>query len=250
VLSEILQNESVTAIREALNYMRARLARDAHAANLVPRVESLLLKLNAISASGSTAPPDPALLEQLVQEINGENCAIYGELTCRACRMKLPQSWPGNFFRPIQQAPLLPTPPTPGPRGPNTTEEWLFVARERAQDGSAMMVARPTSAGAVYMMGYGIECSLKGFLRSQSRPFPTSGRAGHNLRALWEVAGFRLSDLNDHNGAKTFYIECWSTDLRYEADLPSSTSPEVLLQAAGELVGWIQKMARRTRRAR
>jgi hypothetical protein len=251
VIREILKIEPIAAIREALDCTKARLAKDAHASDLVPRVESLLVRLDAISTSGLGAQADLVQLEQLVRRINEERCALFGELTGRACKEKLQQSWPSTFFFPVPPAP--PAPPAfrmPGPRGPDTIEGWLNVARERAQDGSAMISARPTSAGPVYMMGYGIECSLKGYLKSQRRAFPTSGRAGHDLRALWEAAGFRLSDINDKNGAKTFYIERWSTDLRYAAVLPDSTAPGDLLRAAHDLIGWIQQKAKRTRSAR
>jgi HEPN domain-containing protein len=133
---------------------------------------------------------------------------------------------------------------------PNTADEWIEVANERATDAEAIKKENPTSVGSVYMAGYAIECSLKALLQSRVIPFPTHGKKGHNLKELWEASGFRLSDLQDRKGTQAFFIENWSTDLRYYRCLENSPGLEVteLVAGAKKLSGWIQKQIRRSRR--
>ena len=133
---------------------------------------------------------------------------------------------------------------------PTSSDGWRDVARERASDADALLSRRQRSAGSVYLAGYAIECSLKAFLQRRGMPFPTAGGAGHDLRGLWLQSGFRLGDLSDASGAKTFFIKDWSTDLRYEVapSLPCS-APE-LVGGARQLSGWIQTQIRRQRSPR
>ncbi|NJL82146.1 MAG: HEPN domain-containing protein [Chloroflexaceae bacterium] len=127
---------------------------------------------------------------------------------------------------------------------PTTSEDWLDIANERAADAEAMTRTRGESTGCVYMAGYAIECSLKALLRRKNEPFPTSGRSGHNLRELWE-ASFKLRDLYDPTGAKSFFIESWNTSLRYELTCCSKLKVGELVDGAKSLSGWIQTQIRR-----
>lgn len=131
---------------------------------------------------------------------------------------------------------------------PTTAEEWISVANERAVDAQAMLPLRSHSAGPVYLAGYAIECSLKAYLQNSGRAFPRSGREGHNLRALWACAGFRLIDLKDTRGSKTFYINSWSTNIRYQNSLMSNIDSAELVSGARQLTGWIQSQIRRMRK--
>ncbi|MGB0388016.1 MAG: hypothetical protein ACPGWR_24640 [Ardenticatenaceae bacterium] len=127
---------------------------------------------------------------------------------------------------------------------PNTPQEWLAVANERAADAEAMLPSRTNSVGPVYMIGYAIECTLKAYLRSQNKPFPAHGTAGHNLKGLWQACGFRLYELRDRTGHKTFFIQSWGTHLRYEQVLSGSFSSESLVNEGKKLAGWIEKQIR------
>ncbi len=131
---------------------------------------------------------------------------------------------------------------------PTTASDWVVVANERAADAVAIEKTRSNSIGYIYLAGYAIECSLKALLQRQGKPFPKHGQEGHNLRGLWEAAGFRLSDLSDANGAKTFFIEHWETALRYELTCDSSLKMAELVAGAKHLSGWIQSRIRRTPR--
>lgn len=131
---------------------------------------------------------------------------------------------------------------------PNNAETWLAVATERALDAEAMLSSRPNSVGSVYMAGYVVECALKAYLKGRNKSFTIRGAEGHNLKGLWNAAGFRLSDLNDTSGERTYYIELWGTHLRYESEINSNIPACSLLKGAKFLVGWIQNQIRRQRR--
>jgi hypothetical protein len=130
---------------------------------------------------------------------------------------------------------------------PVTAEDWLSVAKERAADAEAMKESRSLSTGPVYMAGYAIECSLKAYLQVKGIPFPKRGSEGHDLKGLWQATCFPISDLGDTNGAKAFYIQSWSTDLRYNASMEAGGLPcQELMKGARALTGLIQNRTRRT----
>jgi len=125
----------------------------------------------------------------------------------------------------------------------------MTVARERGADAEAMLPNRTASIGPVYMAGYAIECAIKGYLQYKGIPRPTSGQDGHNLKGLWKQAGFRLADLKDSNGNRAFFFQQWSTDFRYQVNIPQDISNSAdLVDAAKKLTRWIQAQTRRQRR--
>ncbi|CDM92641.1 MULTISPECIES: HEPN domain-containing protein [Limnospira] len=130
---------------------------------------------------------------------------------------------------------------------PSKPQDWINLANERAADADEISKTRKTSVASVYLAGYAIECSLKALLQERGTGFPKHGQQGHNLRELWESANFRLSDLSDPTGAKTFYLEKWNTSLRYEVTCDSLLSHQELVEKAKQLTGWIQTQMRRTR---
>lgn len=132
---------------------------------------------------------------------------------------------------------------------PKTTQDWIDVAIARGADADALGKERPASIAAVYMVGYAVECSLKAYLRSQGKPFPERGSAGHNLRALWKQSGFQLRDLADENGTRTYFVEGWTTSLRYSAGLPALPSDQAeLLNGAKNLVKFLRGQMKRNHR--
>lgn len=133
---------------------------------------------------------------------------------------------------------------------PNTAQEWLTVANERAADAEAMLSSRSNSIGPIYMAGYAIECSFKAYLQSRGIAFPSRGSEGHNLKALWRASKFKLRDLNDNIGNKTFFIHSWSTDLRYEPRFDENLSSQSLVKGAKSVTSWIQQQIRRRKRRR
>lgn len=132
---------------------------------------------------------------------------------------------------------------------PNTYEDWLEVSMERQADANALL-CRGKSCGPVYMAGYAVEASLKALLKITRRRFPGGGPEGHNLKALWKASGFQLNDLNDEKGERAFFVEKWSTDLRYEVSYDLHHDTESLVLAAGKLAGWIKTQLRRKNRNR
>ncbi len=131
---------------------------------------------------------------------------------------------------------------------PTTTEEWMTVARERGADAEAMLPTREASVGPVYMAGYAVECAVKGYLQHRGIPRPRGGQGGHNLKGLWKQAGFRLADLRDADGSKSFFIEQWSTAYRYQANIPQNIPKSGdLIIAARRLARWLQAQTKRER---
>ena len=134
---------------------------------------------------------------------------------------------------------------------PRNAEDWLEVAKERAADTDSVAKSRPASVGPVYLAGYVVECTLKAYLCKSGVRRPPSGRAGHNLRELWDAAGFRLADLPNRGEHAGFFVNSWSTSLRYETSLHSTgqTSAELIL-AAKQMSGWIRTRMLRDRKRR
>ena len=133
---------------------------------------------------------------------------------------------------------------------PTTAKDWIAVAKERAADAEAIKKVKPSAVGSVYMAGYAIECSLKALLQSRGTAFPKHGQEGHNLHGLWEASNFKLSDLSDEKGSKTFFIQHWNTALRYEISCESTLEVAELVDGARQLTGWIQSKLRRQSRKR
>lgn len=104
------------------------------------------------------------------------------------------------------------------------------------------------SVAAVYLAGYAVECSLKAYLQRVGRGFPTSGPAGHDLRELWKAARFRLADLGDSQGNRTYFIERWHTGLRYNDTIDTVFDAGVLVEGAVQLAGWVQGQLNRWER--
>jgi len=119
---------------------------------------------------------------------------------------------------------------------PNTFEDWIEVSKERQSDAIALLKSRKDSTGPVYMVGYAIETYLKAVIAKNKKVVPKI----HEIRQLWIKAGFKLSDIKDKSGEKTFFFEDWTTDLRYETLLSQAHNSNSLVKAAGNILSWIQ----------
>jgi hypothetical protein len=117
------------------------------------------------------------------------------------------------------------------------------AARARARE-AHHLASRGYMSGALYLAGYVVECKLKILLSKMGKPYPTAGRAGHDLKALWDAAGLRHED---RGGFRRAFIEYWSTDLRYSAVVSSIHAPEDLFRAAQNLAGYVTKRTESTR---
>ena len=141
---------------------------------------------------------------------------------------------------------------------PNTWEHWREIAIERAEDAGSIAEKRPNSLGSVYMVGYAVECALKAYLQRKGISFASKGKEGHHLKTLWKKAGFRLSDINDTKGQQIFFIQEWTTNLRYEVRdnegylliQGQGLNIKELIEGAKQLSGWIHKKIKRLGRGR
>ena len=117
------------------------------------------------------------------------------------------------------------------------------AARARQRE-SKLLQEHNHMCGAVYLVGYVVECKLKTLLHKRGRPYPRSGSAGHDLRGLWDAAGLRSQDLS---GYKKAFLDTWTTSLRYSSTLPAGTSAEELLRGAQELASYVTSRIRHAR---
>lgn len=120
------------------------------------------------------------------------------------------------------------------------------AARARAAEANVLANSGHL-CGAVYLAGYVVECKLKTLLNKMGKPFPTSGRGGHDLIGLWTAAGLAASA---PSGFRRAFLEYWNTKMRYAAAIESSHSPEDLLRGAQELAGFISNRIANTRGVR
>jgi HEPN domain-containing protein len=127
---------------------------------------------------------------------------------------------------------------------PANKEAWLAVANERATDAKRLQ-EKAREVAAVYMAGYAVESALKAYCSHCGISYKGSGRAGHNLNALWKLAGFQLRDVADPNGTHTFFIREWSTDLRYHDQYDFPISTDQLVKGAVTLMQLIQSRIKR-----
>ena len=129
---------------------------------------------------------------------------------------------------------------------PNTIDDWLEAASARSTDAHNLYDKRSFVA-ALYLSGYVVECRLKALIIINGNKPPTWGPKGHELRGLVEKAGFRLSDIGPD---RRQFLEHWSTDLRYQASLPSGMDHASFFEAAKGLSGWLAKRIKRPQRRR
>lgn len=104
---------------------------------------------------------------------------------------------------------------------------WEDVARTRATESGALADGGHY-LGAVYLQGYNIECLLKRFHQIQGKPFPEHGKAGHDLKGLWQSSGLTAAP----RGHSAEFLEAWSTNLRYEVALPAGSDAHTLMAGA------------------
>lgn len=129
---------------------------------------------------------------------------------------------------------------------PSTAQEWLEVARERVGDANSMLPGRANSVGPSYVAGYAVEAALKAYLQARGIPRPAGGRPGHDLRALWKATGLKLRDLKDTDGCAAFFVNEWTTALRYQVTRPPGHQESIrLVETAGRLVGNLSGRIRR-----
>src|SRR5690606_18795069 len=107
---------------------------------------------------------------------------------------------------------------------PRTAREWRLVAKERGID-SKKLKDENRKLASLYFLGYVIECLLKAYIVGIGKKPVLSGNRGHDLRLLWETAGLKPSDFT---AGKRWFVQNWSSSLRYEIMWPSHLNFEEL----------------------
>ena len=230
-----------------LQYTIRRLKKDPRV-QACKEFEPLVERLQELDKQVSVHP------ELSLAAINDIRCEVFGLLSWVACSNQLDPVWPRNFFKQGSNNTSI-EPPSLDPQarvatfpGPQSWQDWLVIAQHRAEDARTLLSCSQ-GIGAVYMAGYAVGCSLKALMLRLGKPFPTSGSGGHDLRALWNASGFRMCDLGpDQKGAKTYFVDCWSTSLRYEQHLGSETLPAMeLVNGAAQISGFLHTQVKRHR---
>jgi hypothetical protein len=130
---------------------------------------------------------------------------------------------------------------------PNTADGWLKVGDIHA-DAAGTLRAAGRAHIALYLAGYYVECNAKAVCMAGHRRPPATGSAGHDLVALLEIAGIRLSDLQTDWRR---FMERRRVDLRYEEGMPPDIEGPEMYEAGHALGSYLRRLARRqARRAR
>jgi len=130
---------------------------------------------------------------------------------------------------------------------PSSKDARFFYrcAAERYEDAEILLRAGRTT-GAVYMAGYGIECTLKALILSAVPPGNIAavlesfrGNLAHDynwLRARYRISGGTIlpRDINHH----FTLVNYWSTDLRYVPRTLREGEAEAFLKAAEAIIQW------------
>lgn len=131
---------------------------------------------------------------------------------------------------------------------PANKEAWLDVAKARASDAKTLVESDSCTIAATYMAGYVVESTLKAYCSHLGKSSKGWGRAGHNLKLIWKKSGLRLSDLQDKDGTCAFFVQEWSTDLRYCSEDDFSHDAKQLVNGALKLAKSINRHIKRSTR--
>ena len=122
------------------------------------------------------------------------------------------------------------------------------VARQRFTDAESLF-REHRYIGAVYLTGYAVECSLKALILARTPPKDQAtlvkgdfiGSRGHNLEHFKEL----LKEKNQHMPQEVYEVfrrvNKWSTNLRYEVGLGSVQQASSYLEAAKQIMDWVEK---------
>lgn len=117
---------------------------------------------------------------------------------------------------------------------PASPADWLVVASNRAGDATVLRDGL-RHHGAVYVIGYWVECAAKAWVWASTRSLPTST---HSIVDLISQGGLALSDLP--SDLRSFAVTR-DVALRYELQVPGSW--EIDYDRAVQLGTRFRKMA-------
>lgn len=127
---------------------------------------------------------------------------------------------------------------------PSTATGWVKVGDIHA-DAAGALRASGRNHIALYLTGYYVECNAKAVcLAGHQRP-QVKGRGGHDLVALLEMGGIRLSDLRAEWRS---FVERRQVDLRYEESMPSDVEDPSMYHAGHDLGSHLRRLAHRNAR--
>jgi antitoxin component of MazEF toxin-antitoxin module len=156
------------------------------------------------------------------------------------CRVTIPDAVVQTLgLRPGREVEVrFPEMPTPE-RGLGTAAQWRHLADQRLEDAQVLLSSHKRRInGAVYLGGYGIECSLKAAICvvKDLPTLPVEYRT-HDLEALLTATGLLLpSELV----VKFWTVNVWSADLRYLTKPWKVPEAHRFLENVREVKQWIE----------
>jgi HEPN domain-containing protein len=133
---------------------------------------------------------------------------------------------------------------------PSSSDARLFYRRAIMRfDEAQLLFKSQFTTGAVYLAGYGIECTLKALVLTAARAKDRAttlqsfrGRKAHDydwLRSIYvKRGGARFpSEINQH----FTLVNDWSTELRYLPKQVGSAEAKSFLKAAEAIIQWAKK---------
>ena len=127
-----------------------------------------------------------------------------------------------------------------------TPAEYLQIAQDRLEDARELLSAR-RNAGAYYLSGYGVECSLKSLLLERSTPAQRPkvlkffrGKSGHDVERIKKHLRGRGVRIPARLTRALYVINTWSVHVRYDVGPKTGHETQRLIRAVGEIVSWVE----------
>lgn len=130
------------------------------------------------------------------------------------------------------------------PRPPEA-RAYYRAAKQRYEEARFLLRARMTTA-AVYLAGYTVECIMKALIVANVAPglrrqllVSFRGRRAHDIDWLADMYRRHVGNVIPHAVTQHLSrVASWSTDIRYETAVVSSTSADVFLESVVAIMNW------------
>jgi HEPN domain-containing protein len=130
---------------------------------------------------------------------------------------------------------------------PNEARRFYRVAHQRFED-AEILLANNRTTGAMYLAGYAVECALKALLFANIPPSghakllqSFSGKIGHDYEWLKRRLRTNGVAIPAEAARRLRFVSSWSTDLRYAAGRQDLKETRAFLDAAAQIVKWIER---------
>jgi len=127
------------------------------------------------------------------------------------------------------------------------SRQFYRAGLQRFEDAQCLLRSEVRTTGAIYLAGYGVECLLKSLVLSHvpvsQQPDVAStfrGRRAHNFDWLKErYYQLQGSHFPPEISRSFTLVNTWGTEWRYRSGLAAPREAERFLQAADEIIQWV-----------